>query len=780
MGSHAWNPSWWRRLADLDGVDSRLAHLPGARDTVELPRKLVSLPTMDVTHILDPLNDAQRDAVTAPPGHRLILAGAGSGKTRVLVHRIAWLLSTDQATPWGVLAVTFTNKAAGEMRGRIESMLNQPVGGMWVGTFHGLAHRLLRAHRRDAGLAEGFQILDSEDQLRCIRRVLRDLDLDEARWPPRQAQGYINARKDEGLRPRHLDDQGDLWLERMIRIYTSYEEVCERSGIVDFAELLLRAHELLRERSDVLDHYRARFGQVLVDEFQDTNTIQYAWLRLLAGDTGWVFAVGDDDQSIYGWRGARVENIHQFAKDFPDVETVRLEQNYRSTGNILSAANALIANNQGRLGKNLWTSGGKGDPICIYSAFNEIDEARFVVGRIQRLVDDGARRDETAILYRVSAQSRVFEEALLSSTMPYRVHGGLRFYERAEIKDALSYLRLVANRHDDAAFERVVNTPTRGVGARTIQSVRARARERSQSMWTAAGELTGDGGLAARAARAVGAFVKLIDDMEDQLEPLPLQEQVSSALGLSGLMDHYRRDRTDRAQTRVENLEELVTAARQFEVNGGINPVTGIEAEEYDDEVIAPLASFLAHAALEAGDQQAGEWEDCVQLMTLHSAKGLEFPFVFLSGLEEGLFPHQRSSDDPAQLEEERRLCYVGMTRAKAQLVLSHAESRRLHGQDYYPHPSRFLREIPSELVQEVRLRGTVTRPAFRRQPRGPATGSEPSSGLRLGQRVEHPKFGEGVVLMCEGEGHHARVQVNFEAAGSKWLVLAYAKLQPI
>jgi DNA helicase-2/ATP-dependent DNA helicase PcrA len=721
---------------------------------------------LDVTRILDTLNDAQRKAVCAPAGNMLVIAGAGSGKTRVLVHRIAWLLATGEATPHGVLAVTFTNKAAGEMRARIEQMMERPLGGMWVGTFHGLAHRLLRAHWRDAGLPEGFQILDSEDQLRAVRRVLRELDLDEARWPPRQAQGFINGRKDEGLRARHLNPGGDMWLEHMVRVYTAYEAFCERAGVVDFAELLLRAHELLRDRADILEHYRRRFRHILVDEFQDTNAIQYAWLRLLAGESGWMFCVGDDDQSIYGWRGARIENIQHFEKDFPGVVTVRLEQNYRSTGNILDAANALIGNNLGRLGKNLWTSGREGDPLYLYCAFNDVDEARFVVGRIQQWVEDGGRRDEVAVLYRVSAQSRVIEEALLASAMPYRVHGGLRFYERAEIKNALSYLRLVANRNDDAAFERVVNTPPRGIGTRTVDAIRLTARDHGESLWAASHRLLQHGALAARAAKALAAFQHLVEQLDGDVRGLALQEMTEHAIAASGLVDFYKRDNPERAQARLENLEELISAAREFDVDDGDG--------EHD-----PLMEFLSHAALEAGEQQASQWDDCVQLMTLHAAKGLEFQVVFLCGLEEGLFPHQRSSEDADKLEEERRLCYVGMTRARQRLFLIHAETRRLHGQDYFPAPSRFLREIPGKLIEEVRARGGVSQPVYRRAGAHAGAARLPG-GLRLGQRVAHPSFGEGIVLNCEGEGSHARVQVNFEAAGAKWLVLQYANLEAV
>ena len=726
---------------------------------------------MDVTDILDPLNDAQREAVAAPSGHLLVLAGAGSGKTRVLVHRIAWLLATREATPFGVLAVTFTNKAASEMRTRIESILERPVGGMWVGTFHGLAHRLLRTHWRDVDLPESFQILDSDDQLRCIRRVLRDLDVDEQRWPPRQVQGFINARKDEGLRAEHIEDQDDLWAARMLRIYAAYQETCERTGVVDFAELLLRCHELLRDRDDVLAHYRERFRHILVDEFQDTNTIQYAWLRLLAGGAGHLCCVGDDDQSVYGWRGARIENILQFPRDFAHVRTVRLEQNYRSSGNILAAANALIANNQGRMGKNLWTDGGDGEPIAVYAAFNDIDEARFIVTRIRQWAESGGRRDEVAVLYRVSAQSRVLEEALLEHGVAYRVYGGLRFYERAEIRNALAYCRLAANRDDDAAFERIVNLPPRGIGARTVDTLRAEAKRRDESLWSATLAVIGEAVAGSRATGALRGFVELIDEMANGFHGITLPEQVETAVENSGLIEYYKREKVDRAQTRIENLEELVTAARQFVFD---------DAEEGARD---PLTAFLSHAALEAGEEQGGEWEDCVNLMTLHSAKGLEFPVVFLCGLEEGLFPHGRSSDDPGKLEEERRLCYVGMTRAKRKLCMSYAESRRLHGADVYPMPSRFLRELPPERVEQVRLRGTVRSPGTRIRPGrsgAPAPPHDDPDGLRLGQRVRHPKFGEGVVLTYEGQGSHARVQVNFKTAGSKWLVVAYANLLPL
>jgi len=724
---------------------------------------------MDVTRILDSLNDAQREAVAMPPGHALVLAGAGSGKTRVLVHRIAWLIRAENVSPFGILAVTFTNKAAAEMRGRIESMLGMPAGGMWVGTFHGLAHRLLRAHYRDVDLPQTFQILDSEDQYRLIRRVLKTMNLDEAQWAPKQAQWFINGQKDEGRRPKHIDDRGDPYLGQMLRIFQTYEEACRRAGVVDFAELLLRAHELWRDRPEILAHYQGRFGQVLVDEFQDTNAIQYAWLRLLTKDGNHLFVVGDDDQSIYGWRGARIENIQRFHKDYPSAQMIRLEQNYRSTGTILNAANALIDHNTGRLGKKLWTEDARGEPIYIYGAFNDLDEARFIVEKLRRWVEDGHRRGEAAVLYRSNAQSRVIEEALIGAGIPYRVYGGFRFFERAEIKDALAYLRLIANRNDDPSFERVVNTPTRGIGERTLEQVRLQARQGGTSLWEAARVVCGGGELGARSGGALRVFLDLIDKLTVEVTDLPLFEQANHAIQKSGLTAHYQKEKGEKGQARIENLEELVSAARQFEYS----------PEEMD---LPPLPAFLAYAALEAGEGQAEESADCVQLMTLHSAKGLEFPLVFLAGMEEGLFPHNRSVEEPGRLEEERRLCYVGITRAKKHLYITHAETRRLHGSDMYQSPSRFIAEIPKELTEEVRPRTTISRPVIAAPVpayKKPVVEEGPA-GLRLGQRVTHAKFGEGVVLSYEGRGSHARVQINFKNGGSKWLVVQYANLEAI
>ena len=714
---------------------------------------------MDVTSILDPLNPAQRAAVTAESKPVLVLAGAGSGKTRVLVHRIAWLTQVEHVSPYGILAVTFTNKAAGEMRGRIEQLVGQSARAMWVGTFHGIAHRLLRQHWREAKLPQTFQILDSEDQHRLIRRLLKNLDLDEARYPPRQVQWFINSRKDEGLRVKHIHQDDDPFQRQMVRAYAAYEEACERGGLADFTELLLRALELWRDDAALLAHYQQRFRHILVDEFQDTNAIQYAWVRLLAGEQSTPFVVGDDDQSIYAWRGAKIENILRFEKDFPHTRVIRLEQNYRSTGNILKAANALIANNSTRLGKNLWTSGSEGAPIRVYAAYNEQDEAQFVLEHVKRWQGQGGARHDIAVLYRSNAQSRVFEERLLAERIPYRVYGGPRFFERQEIKDALAYLRLLENRDDDASFERIINLPTRGIGTRTLDMLRDTTRRERISLWRVLRTVLDRNNAPARVLGALSGFARLIDDMDRNVRGLELSEQVDHVIHASGLMEHYQAEKGERGEARVENLQELVSAVRGFQPE--------------DLQGMTPLSAFLSHAALEAGEGQAEAWEDCVQLMTLHSAKGLEFPLVFICGLEDGLFPHERSSDDLEGLEEERRLCYVGMTRAMQELYLSYAESRRLHGRENYGVPSRFLREIPAELLEEVRPRVQVSR-AFAvpggRQDTAPA-------GLNLGQRVQHPSFGEGVVLDCEGSGPHARVQVNFTSAGLKWLVVAYANL---
>ena len=721
---------------------------------------------MDVSHVLDSLNASQRDAVGASSGNLLILAGAGSGKTRVLVHRIAWYIATGEASPQSILAVTFTNKAAAEMRSRIENLLGQSIRGMWVGTFHGLCHRLLRAHWQDANLPENFQILDSEDQYRTIRRTIRAMMLDESQYPPKEAQWYINAQKDKGLRPENINDEGDVTTAQMIQIYKIYQQTCERSGAVDFAELLLRTYELFNEKESIRAYYQQRFNHILVDEFQDTNELQYKWLRLLVGNDNTLFAVGDDDQSIYSWRGARVENMQAFERDFKNTKLLKLEQNYRSTTTILNAANKLIGNNSARLGKNLWTDGEEGEPIGIYMAYNETDEARYVVDQIKKAPEQGIVFSDHAILYRVSAQSRVLEEALLRSKIPYRVYGGVRFYERMEIKNALAYVRIATFQDDDVSFERIINTPTRGIGNKTVEELRAIAKNDNCSLWKAAFHIIEHKLLSARAINSLEEFIRLIKKMSLTASELTLDEQVDGIIKLSGLINHFKKEKGEKGLARIENLEELVKAASEFEVG--------------DDEELKEMnamQAFLAHAALESGETQAGDKSNCVHLMTLHSAKGLEFPSIYLVGMEEGLFPHQRSSNDLKQLEEERRLCYVGITRAKKTLTLTYTQHRRLHGSDYYPQPSRFINEIPAELLCEIRLGGSVTESLFRNE----ETKSSGKDGqLTLGQRVSHAKFGEGVILNLEGNGSHMRIQVNFEKAGSKWLVASYANLQSV
>ena len=717
------------------------------------------------------LNDGQRQAVTASLGRQLVLAGAGSGKTRVLVHRIAWLIQLENASPHSILSVTFTNKAAAEMRARIEQMLGHNPAGMWVGTFHGLAHRLLRAHWQEAGLSESFQILDSDDQQRLIKRVIRELGLDEQRWPPRQSQWFINGQKDEGIRPQNIQPGGDLFLATQLSIYQAYEAACARAGVIDFAELLLRALDLWRDKPGLLEHYQRRFRHILVDEFQDTNAVQYAWLRMLAKGGESLMVVGDDDQSIYGWRGAKIENIQQFGTDFADSEIIRLEQNYRSTAGILKAANALIANNQGRLGKELWTEDGDGEPISLYAAFNEHDEARYVVESIEdALRKDGLKRSEIAILYRSNAQSRVLEEALLREKIPYRIYGGQRFFERLEIKNAMAYLRLLDGRGNDAALERVINVPARGIGEKTVEAIRAFAREQDLSMWEAIRLMVANKALPGRASGALAGFIELIDNLAAKVLSMPLHLMAQTVIEQSGLISYHKEEKGEKGQARVENLEELVSAARTFE-------------NDEDDE-LSPLQAFLSHASLEAGDTQAAENEDSIQLMTLHSAKGLEFPQVFLVGMEEGLFPHKMSLEEPGRLEEERRLAYVGITRAMQKLVISYAETRRLYGSETYNKVSRFVREIPPQLVQEVRLSNSVTRPFNSSSSMSGSSlfagSAVPDTGFSLGQRVRHSLFGEGTILNFEGSGAQARVQVNFEDEGSKWLMLGYAKLEAL
>ena len=725
---------------------------------------------MDISHILDGLNESQRDAVSAPLSNALVIAGAGSGKTRVLVHRIAWLIDVEGVSPHGILAVTFTNKAAAELRARTESLLNVSARSMWVGTFHGLAHRLLRMHWAEAKLPQNFQIIDGDDQVRLIKRIMKAQDIDEKKWPARQAAWFINGQKDEGKRAPEVADGEDLYQITHKRIYQAYEEACDEGGLLDFAELLLRSHELWLNDANLLAHYQQRFSHLLVDEFQDTNTIQYAWLRVLAGQTGKVMAVGDDDQSIYGWRGAKIENIHQFTEDFTDVATVRLEQNYRSTQTILDAANGLIQRNTNRLGKELWSHGNKGEPIKVYAGFNDLDEARFIAERIQQWIEDGGSANEAAILYRSNAQSRVLEEALLRLNIPYQIYGGQRFFERAEIKNALAYMRLMEDRHSDPAFERVVNTPTRGIGDKTLEGIRQLARTNQTSLWQAAKDGLEGGTFTARVNGAVGGFVALIDEMADAVAPMQLDELADHILEASGLMDFHSQERGERGLARKENLQELVSACRQF--SGDLV----FPFEDSDRAEVSVLQEFLDQMTLNAGDRQSAQGPS-VQMMTLHSAKGLEFPLVFLGGMEEGLFPHRMSSEEPGRLEEERRLAYVGITRAMQELYLTYAESRRLHGQDSYNRPSRFLLEIPQDLLSEVRMKASTQGLFSGGYASGGGLLEESANGMRMGQRVMHGKYGEGVVLQFEGNGERAKVQVNF-AEGAKWLMVGYANLQ--
>ncbi|AEA77479.1 DNA helicase II [Vibrio cholerae] len=722
---------------------------------------------IDPSLLLDGLNDKQREAVAAPLENLLILAGAGSGKTRVLVHRIAWLMSVEEASPFSVMAVTFTNKAAAEMRGRIEELMHGTASGMWCGTFHGICHRILRAHYLDAKLLEDFQIIDSDDQQRLLKRLIKAHNLDDKQWPARQVAWWINNQKDEGLRPAHIN-AFDPVTQTYLKLYTAYQEACDRAGLVDFAEILLRALELLRGNQHIREHYQARFKHILVDEFQDTNAIQYAWLRMMAGAQSNVMIVGDDDQSIYGWRGARVENIEKFTREFPSVNTIRLEQNYRSTKTILEASNTLIANNSERMGKQLWTEGLVGEPISVYSAYNELDEARFVVSKIKGWQEQGGTLTDCAILYRNNAQSRVLEEALLQASLAYRIYGGMRFFERQEIKDALSYLRLINNRNDDTAFERVINTPPRGLGDKTLETIRFAARDRGCTLWDASVGLLNDQVLTGRAASALSRFVELINALEEEGIDMPLHVLTDHAVKTSGLLEMYQQEKGEKSKARIENLEELVTATRQFE-----------KPEEAQEMTM--LTAFLTHAALEAGEGQADEHDDAVQLMTLHSAKGLEFPLVFMVGVEEGMFPSQMSAEEAGRLEEERRLCYVGMTRAMQKLYITYAEMRRLYGQDKYHKPSRFIRELPEGCLDEVRMKAQVSRPTSTgRFSQTVVKESFNETGFNLGSRVRHPKFGEGTIINFEGSGPQSRVQVAFNGEGIKWLVTAYARLEKV
>ncbi len=721
---------------------------------------------MDVSHILENLNDPQRDAVTSEDQSLLVLAGAGSGKTRVLVHRIAWSVEAMGLNPSSIMAVTFTNKAAQEMQSRIQELLQSPVGDMWCGTFHGLAHRTLKRFYKDAGLISGFTILDSDDQLRIVKRLIKEAGLDDGAWPPKQIQWQINSWKDEGIRADKVNDNGDFYAQTVKGIYKRYEEACLNDSLVDFAELLLKAYELVKENKTVKEFFHNRFKAILVDEFQDTNTIQYNWLKEIASDISSITAVGDDDQSIYGWRGAKVENVSSFEASFKKAKIIRLEQNYRSTSVILSAANALIDNNQNRLGKNLWTDSLEGEPITLYQAYNEQDEARFIAGTIKNWMDSGEFYQDVGIVYRSNAQSRALEEALLRINIPYRIYGGLRFYERMEIKNAMSYLKVVFNPHDNPAFERSIANPTRGIGVKSQAKIREAAKSYNLSYIKAAAKLLDEGKMGGKAGQGLRAYLEFITNCIELLDTTPLSDLMELIIQKSGLYQYHKKEAGEKGKTRIENLEELVTSAKNFEQS--------FEKEKSHKEI---AEIFLDTVSLDAGDTQADEFQDAVQLMTLHSAKGLEFPLVFITGLEETLFPHGRSIESPSQLEEERRLCYVGITRAMKKLYLTHAESRRLHGSDVFNPASRFLKEIPPVFIEEIRPRASVTT-SYVRKPKKSTMDFKKEVGIGLGQKVVHPTFGLGVVLNYEGSGESARVQINFEKAGSKWLVLAFAKLE--
>lgn len=727
--------------------------------------------------LLAGLNNKQLEAVTLPHQSALILAGAGSGKTRVLTARIAWLIQTGQVSPTGLLAVTFTNKAAKEMLTRITASLPINTRGMWVGTFHGLCNRLLRAHHREAGLPQSFQILDIADQLSVIKRLMKLMNVDDEKYPPKQVQNFINGCKDEGLRA-HAVEAYDAHSQKMREIFDAYDKQCQRDGVADFAELLLRCYELLERDANIRQHYQSRFKYILVDEFQDTNRLQYLWLKLLAGLGNCMFAVGDDDQSIYGFRGARVGNMRDFEKDFNVQNIVKLEENYRSHSNILDAANAIISHNHNRLGKNLWTSAGAGEPVRVYDAYNDTDEAQFIVDEIKMLHCEGTSLGEIALLYRSNAQSRILEHALFSANLPYRVYGGLRFFERAEIKHALAYMRLIANANDDTALLRVINFPARGIGARSLEQLQEAARAQDCSIWQAAINKVGNGKLG---GKGIEGFVALIRQMIDGAYGISLSELTELAINQSGLMAHYENDKE--GEDRIENLKELVTAAVSF-TNQDFGNHNNVDGDTEQDL----LTQFLSHASLEAGEHQADVGHEALQLMTVHASKGLEFKVVFISGLEEGLCPHEQSLYENAGLEEERRLMYVAVTRARQRLYLSHAQSRMLHGKVRYGIPSRFLDEIPEKLLKHLNSK-PVSKPSYSRDynelpqimnTQQQSRDQKCAMPWKIGQQVAHAKFGNGVVVSYEGNASDMRVQVNFGREGLKWLAMEFAKLTPI
>ena len=722
---------------------------------------------MDVSHILDNLNDDQRNAVTSEKQHLLVLAGAGSGKTRVLVHKVAWEVEALGKNPSSIMAVTFTNKAANEMRSRIETLLQAQIFDSWVGTFHGLSHKLLKRFHKEADLSSGFTILDSDDQLRIIKRISKEFNLDEATWPARQSQWQINSWKDEGIRSSKVNEDGDFYTETVNKIYKEYEETCDRDDLVDFGELILKSYEVIKKSPSVKKFFESRFESVLIDEFQDTNTIQYKWLQEIASAKTKITAVGDDDQSIYGWRGAKVEHVNSFVEDYKNTDVIRLEQNYRSTSVILNAANSLIDNNKDRLGKNLWTEKVEGENIILYQAYNEQDEARYVADVLKDWMLKGGAYEETAILYRSNAQSRAIEEALLRISIPYRIYGGLRFYERLEIKNAIAYLKVIFNNNDNPSFERSVSNPTRGVGEKTLNKIRQTSKKYNISYIKASAKLIDERNISGRGGAGLKDYLEFVAGCKNFIEENTLSELMELIIKETGLYAYHGKEAGEKGKTRTENLEELITATKNFEQS---------IKEEITNSQIAE--KYLDIISLDSGDRQASEHDDAAQLMTMHSAKGLEFKLVILTGLEESLFPHGRSMESSSQLEEERRLCYVAITRAMEKLYITHAESRRLHGTDTFNPPSRFLKEIPKDLIDEIRPRAQTNIPYNRKDFSETKIEFEMDIGISLGQKVRHKKFGEGIVLNYEGSGESARVQVNFEDSGTKWLVMSYANLE--
>ena len=723
---------------------------------------------MDVSYILDELNNAQREAVTSESKKLLVLAGAGSGKTKVLVHRIAWLIKALSSSTHSILSVTFTNKAANEMTARIENILDQPIPEMWCGTFHSISNKILRRHYKEAGLEKDFNILDSDDQLRIIKRNLKDLDIDEDQWPAEKIRWQINTWKDEALRPKDVDDKGDFNIETLKKIYAYYEAYMRKENLIDFAELILRSYEIIRDNEDIRSLYRNKFRNILIDEFQDTNELQFKWINNLIGEATTVTAVGDDDQSIYGWRGAKIENINKFSKE-KGTSIVRLEQNYRSTQNILSAANAVIDKNSNRLGKKLWTEGNEGEKIEVYEAYNEQEEANYVAENVHMLFDGGDQYKDIAVLYRSNAQSRTIEEYLLRQNIPYIIYGGVRFYERLEIKNVLAYLRLIVNRNDNTAFERAIGAPSRGVGEKTLETIRSVANENELSLFSAVKEMLKAEKVKGKASKSLGVFVNFIESLAETINEYSSDEFVEKVINESGLIEHHMKEKGEKGKIRIENINELISAVKSFEI---INK--GEDLSDYDSFI----AAFLSSVSLDMGETQAAKTDDAVQLMTLHSAKGLEYKYVFIVGMEESLFPHSRSVENLNELEEERRLCYVGITRARKKLYLAYTEFRRLYGQDSYNPPSRFINEIPHDCLEFVRPKQTYRNSYFGSASLDSSDNS--AHGYNLGDQVSHKSFGEGVILSIEGNGDSARVQVHFNSVGTKWLVMAYANLEKI